>query len=226
MNTTDVHTRDRELQQTVEDALVWTPEVDSAAIGVAVKDGVVTLTGQVPTYRQKAVAGKTVLRTRGVTTLANDIVVHHTSDPRTDSDIAAAVRHVLSWNSVIPEDSVKVDVEDNIVTLTGTLDWNYQREMAEHLVEPLVGVKAVKNRITLSPRPHASPAETQALVRRAILRHALADAHQVEVTADGNRVVLTGTVSSYAEKRQAEIAAWSSPHVDHVDNKLKVVTID
>lgn len=226
MNTTVDQTRDRHLRRTVEDALAWTPEVDSAAIGVAVKDGVVTLSGQVPSYRQKAVAGKTALRTRGVTTLANDIVVHHTSDPRTDSDIAVAVRQVLSWNSVIPKDTVKVDVEDHIVTLTGNLEWNYQREMAEHLVEPLVGVQAVKNRITLTPRPHASPAETQAHVRRAILRHAIADARHIEVAAADTRVVLTGTVSSYAEKRQAEIAAWSSPNVDHVDNKLKVVTVD
>lgn len=217
---------DRDLQQTVEDALVWTPEVDTASIGVYVKDGVVTLTGQVPTYRQKAVAGKTALRTRGVATLANDIVVYRTSDPRTDSDVAGAVRHVLTWTSVIPQHSVKVDVENNIVTLTGNLEWNYQREMAERLVEPLVGVKAVKNRITLKPRPRASPVEIQALVRRAIVRQAVTDASQVQVAVDGTRAVLTGTVSSYAEKRQAEVAAWSSPNVDHVDNKLKVATID
>lgn len=226
MNTTAGQPRDRDLQQTVEDALAWNPEVDTAAIGVSVKDGVVTLTGQVPTYRQKAVAGKTALRTKGVTTIANDIVVHHSSDPRTDSDIAGAVQHVLTWTSVIPHDAVKADVEDSVVTLTGSLEWNYQREMAEHLVEPLAGVKAVKNRITLDPRPHASPAETQALVRRAIVRHAVTDARHIDVAADGTRVVLTGTVSSYAEKRQAEIAAWSSPNVDHVDNLLKVVTID
>lgn len=225
MNTAVQSTQDHQLQQDVEEALRWAPEIDSAAIGVSAHDGVVTLSGQVPTYWQRAVAGKYALRTRGVAALANEIAVHH-QDVTTDVDVAGSARQVLRWNSAIPRDSVKVDVEDNVVTLTGQVDWNYQREMAEHLVAPLVGVRTVKNRITLSPRRHASATETQAQVRRAILRQATTDARHVNVAADGTRVVLTGTVSSFAEKRQAEIAAWAAPNVDHVDNKIVVGPVD
>lgn len=146
----------------MEAALESAPEIDAAGIGVAVHVGVATLTGEVPTYWQKATAGKTALRTRGVTTLANDIEVHHTGDAKSDTDIAAAVHQVPTWNSAIPKDSIKVDIEDNTVTLSGHVDWNFQREMAERLVEPLVGVSAVKNRIALTPRPHASSSDRSA----------------------------------------------------------------
>lgn len=222
MKTTMEQTHDRDIQQDVEKALGWAPEVDSAKIGVSVRGGVVTLSGQVGSYWQKVMAGKTALRTRGVTAIANEILVHHITDPRTDSDIALAAHNVLKWNSQIPKDSVKVDVEDHVVTLSGEVDWNHQRETARRLVEHLVGVQDVRNRITLKPRPQASTSETEALIRRALIRNASIDAGRIHAAADGSRVVLTGIASSYAEKRQAELAAWSSPHVDEVDNRIIV----
>lgn len=222
MKTTMEQTRDRDIQDDVEKALGWAPEVDSAKIGVSVRGGVVTLSGQVGSYWQKIMAGKTALRTRGVTALANEILVHHITDPRTDSDIALAAHNVLKWNSQIPKGSVKVDVEDHVVTLSGEVEWNHQRETARRLVEHLVGVQDVRNRIMLKPRPKASATETEALIRRALIRNASIDAGRIHAAAHGSRVVLTGRASSYAEKRQAELAAWSSPHVDEVDNQIIV----
>jgi osmotically-inducible protein OsmY len=167
-------------------------------------------------------AGKTALRTRGVSALANDILVHHITDPRTDSDIALAAHNVLRWNSEIPKDSVKVDVEDHVITLTGEVDWHFQRQTAVRLVEHLIGVKDVRNRITLKPRPQANAGETEAMIRRALIRNASIDAGRIHAAVSGTRVVLTGHASSYAEKRQAELAAWSSPHVEDVDNQIIV----
>lgn len=222
MKTTMEQTHDRDIQDDVEKALGWAPEVDSAKIGVAVRGGVVTLSGQVGSYWQKIMAGKTALRTRGVTALANEILVHHITDPRTDSDIALAAHNVLRWNAEIPKEAVKVSVEDHIVTLTGEVEWNHQRATARRLVEHLVGVKDVRNMVTLKPRPNVSAAETEALIRRALIRNASVDAGRIHASASGTRVVLTGMASSYAEKRQAELAAWSSPHVDEVDNQIMV----
>ena len=222
MKTTMEQTHDRDVQDDVVKALGWAPEVDSAKIGVAVRNGVVTLSGQVGSYWQKVMAGKTALRTRGVTALANEILVHHITDPRTDSDIALAAHNVLKWNAQIPKDSVKVEVEDHVVTLTGEVEWQHQRDTARRLVEHLVGVEDVRNRITLKPRPVARAGETEAMIRRALIRNASIDADRIHAAASGTRVVLTGVASSYAEKRQAELAAWSSPHVDEVDNQIRV----
>lgn len=222
MKTTMEQTHDRGIQDDVEKALEWAPEVDSAKIGVSVRDGVVTLSGQVGSNWQKIMAGKTALRTGGVSALANDILVHHITDPRTDSDIALAAHNVLKWNSEIPKESVKVDVEDHVITLSGEVEWNYQRQTAIRLVEHLIGVKDVRNRIALKHRPEASAADTEAMIRRALIRNASVDADRIHVAATGTRVVLTGIAASYAEKRQVELAAWSSPHVDDVDNQIRV----
>lgn len=226
MKTTMEQTQDQDLQDSVEHALRWAPEVEAAKIGVGIRDGVVTLSGQVPSYWQKLMAGKTTLRTQGVRAVANEILVHHITDPRTDSDIALAAHNVLKWSSEIPSDSVKVAVENHVVTLTGEVDWNFQRESAVRLVEHLVGVSDVVNRMTLKPRAHANATETEALIHRALVRNAAIDASHVHAAVDGTRVVLTGTVSSYAEKRQAEHAAWSAPHVDHVDNRIRIEPTD
>lgn len=226
MKTTMEQTQDQDLQDSVEHALRWAPEVEAAKIGVGVRDGVVTLSGQVPSYWQKLMAGKTTLRTQGVRAVANEILVHHITDPRTDSDIALAAHNVLKWSSEIPADSVKVAVENHVVTLTGEVDWNFQRESAVRLVEHLVGVSDVVNRMTLKPRAHANATDTEALIHRALVRNAAIDASHVHAAVDGTRVVLTGTVSSYAEKRQAEHAAWSAPHVDHVDNRIRIEPTD
>ncbi|WP_332668056.1 BON domain-containing protein [Aeromicrobium sp.] len=222
MNTSTTKTRDMELQDRVEQSLEWAPEVESAKIGVSVHDGVVTLHGEVPSYWQKTMASKIALKTRGVSAIADDIVVHHITDPRTDSDIALAANNLIKWNSDVPEESVKIKVQDHVLTLTGEVSWNFEREAAFRSVKHLGGVRDVRNRITLKRRPQANAADTEVLIRRAIMRHASLDASRVHASVDGTRVILTGTVSSHAEKMAAASAAWASPHVDHVENRITV----
>lgn len=222
MSTTTAKTHDQEIQHHVEEALTWAPEVDAAKIGVSVRGGVVTLSGQVASYWQKMMAGKTALKTKGVSAIANEILVHRISDPRTDSDIALAASNVIAWDSDVPADSVKVKVEDHVLTLTGEVTWNYQREAAHRAVSHISGVRDIRNRIALKPRPHATAGDTEALIRRAIMRSASIHASHVHATVDGTRVTLTGSVASHAERRAAEAAAWASPHIDKVDNRITI----
>lgn len=213
---------DQEVQHRVESALEWAPEIDASRIGVSVVDGVVTLSGQVASYWQKMLAAKTALKTREVSAVANDLLVHHLDDPRTDSDIALAANTVITWNADVPPHSVKITVEDQVLTLTGEVQWNFQREAALRAVEHLAGVRDIRNRIGLKPRPHSDTATIEAQVRRAIVRDASVHASHVHAAVDGTRVTLTGHVPSYAEKRAATKAAWRSPHIDQVDNRITI----
>lgn len=212
---------DKDIQERVEKELEWSRQVDDAAnIGVAVDEGVVALSGEVTTYSQKVAAAKAALRTRGVTTVANDIVVRYAGRKATDQEIAEAARNVLAWNASIPKDSVKIEVRDGVVTLDGVVDWDYQRRSAKRAIEDMPSVEGVFSKITLKPR--ASAANTESMVKRALLRNASLDANTITVSVVGNKVILHGEVASYAEKKQAGIAAWSSPHVTDVDNKITI----
>jgi osmotically-inducible protein OsmY len=212
---------DKDIQERVEKELEWSRQVDDAAnIGVAVDEGVVALSGEVTTYAQKVAAAKAALRTRGVTAVANDIVVRYAGRKATDQEIAEAVRNVLKWNVSIPKDSLKIEVRDGVVTLDGVVSWDYQRRSAKRAVEDMPNVVGVFSRISLKPR--ASAANTESMVKRAILRNASLDANTITVSVVGNKVILHGEVGSYAEKKQAGIAAWSSPHVTDVDNKITI----
>ncbi|MBD8606423.1 BON domain-containing protein [Aeromicrobium sp. CFBP 8757] len=220
MKTTTTHEHD--LQHQVEEALEWAPEIDSALVGISVIGSTVTLSGQVSSPWQKRLAARTAMRIKGVTSLANDLVVHHLDTPRTDTDVAMAASALIAWNNDVPDQSVKVTVDDHVVTLTGEVLWDYQRQAAHRAVEHLDGVRDVRNRISLTPRPHADAVETEAAVRRAIVRDASVDASHVHVKVHGSRITLTGHVASWSEKRSAAKAAWSSPHVDHVENRITV----
>jgi len=212
---------DSDIQDRVEKELDWTRQVEDAAnIGVAVHEGVVSLSGEVSTYAQKVAAAKAALRTRGVTAVANDVVVRYAGRKRTDAEIAEAARNVLAWNVSIPKDSIKLEVQDAIVTLSGVVDWDYQRRAAKRAIEGMPSVEGVFNQITLKPR--ASATETESMVKGAILRNASVDARSISVDVIGNKVILHGNVASYAEKKQAGLAAWSSPHVTEVDNKITI----
>jgi len=214
---------DKDIQDRVEKELEWTRQVeDSANIGVAVHEGVVSLSGEVSTYSQKVAAAKAALRTRGVTAVANDIVVRYTGRKSTDAEIAEAARNVLALNVTVPKDSIKIEVRDAVVTLSGVVDWDYQRRAAKRAIENMPSVEGVFSQISLKPR--VSAIETESMVKRAILRNASLDAKSISVDVIGNRVVLHGTVASYAEKKQAGLAAWSSPHVTEVDNKILIRT--
>lgn len=208
------------IREAVEAELGWTPQVDAPSIGVAVEHGVVTLSGEVTSITERGAAKNAALRVRGVTTVADEIVVRYPGSPRTDTDIAEAVKNAFAWSSIVPADKVKAEVHNHVVTLTGSVDWDYQRRAARRTVEHLAGVRMVQNNIQLTARPSATDAEHR--IKAALVRNASLDANTIDVVVNGNTVTLTGTVSSWAEKKQAGRAAWSSPHVDTVLNHISV----
>ncbi|MDQ0028693.1 BON domain-containing protein [Arthrobacter bambusae] len=217
---TNVPRSDHELQQAVLNELDWTPEVDASHIGVTAISGAVTLTGEVSSYSARLAAKKAALRVRGVTALADELTVHYLGGPVTDTDIAEAALGVLRRNAVVPEGAVTAEVRNHAITLTGDVDWNYEREAAARAVEHLRGVRSVENLITLKGR--ASAVDTKTRVKNAIARQAALDAESILVTVDGTEVTLTGRVASWNEKKAAGKAAWASPHVSAVLNLLEV----
>jgi osmotically-inducible protein OsmY len=211
---------DRQIQAAVEAELEWTPDVDAAGIGVAVDDSVVSLSGEVDDYAARSAAKRAALRLHDVTAVVNDLDIH----PKTvlsvsNVDIGKEVTHALKSATNVP-DTVKAEIDAHSVTLTGQVDWDFERRAAKRALRYLRGVHSVENRITLTPR--ASAVDTGEGIRRAILRNAQLDAKAIKVSAAGDIVTLSGTVRSWAERRQAELAAWSSPHVSEVYNHIIV----
>lgn len=212
---------DEEIREDVIDELTWDPAVDARRIGVAVKDGVVTLTGTLDTYSEKLQAERAAERVHGVAAVANDIEVKLPGSlQRTDADIAEAAVNALKWNTMVPSDKVKVVVENGWVTLRGEVDWHYQRESAREAVEHLTGVRGVSNLITVKPR--VRPEDIKRRLDQALKRSAELDARNIQVTATDGKVILTGTVRSWAERNDAEAAAWSAPGVTEVENRIRV----
>lgn len=220
MKVTTHASTDRDIHAAVEAELDWTPDVDAAGIGVAVAEGVVTLTGEVEFYSQRTAAKRAALRVRDVTAVVNDITVR--PEPRSsvsEAEIGKAVDYALRSTTNVPE-SVKAEIEGHAVTLTGQVKWDFQRRAAARAVEHLHGVTSVDNRITLTPR--VSAADTKQRIESAILRNAMLDASSIDVVVAGDKVTLSGQVRSWAERRQADLAAWSSPHVSEVYNHILV----
>ena len=214
-------TTDRELQERVLKALEFEPSIDAAAIGVTAHNGVVTLRGAVPTYFQKTMAERIVNHVFGVRALANDIeVLLAPQSRRTDSAIAEAAANTLKWDSAVPAGQVQVTLRDGWMTLTGHVEWRYQRDAAEHAVRQLSGVKGITNSIAVTPRVHT--ADVKAKIEGALKRSAEVDAKAIHVEAHDGRVVLTGSVRSLSQRRQAELAAWSAAGVNLVDDRLAI----
>ena len=220
MTTATMVHRDEEIQQDVLAELRWDLVVAASEIGVAVKDGVVTLTGNVDTFMKKWRAEEATLRVNGVAAVANDVEVRPVGAERTDADIAAAVVNVLNWNSTIPVNKVHVTVEKGWVTLKGEVEWQYQRREAEKAVRGLRGVKGITNLITV--KPAASPTDLKKNIEDALVRSAQLDANAITVQVQGSKAILRGKVRSWAEKREAERAAWLAPGITSVDNQISV----
>jgi osmotically-inducible protein OsmY len=213
---------DSALKAQVVEELVWDPSIKETAVGVAVKDGVVTLTGHLDTYTEKDAAMRAVRRVSGVKAIAVEIDVK-LSPPhqRSDTDIAKSIELVLAWNSSIPAESVLVTVDHAWVTLQGDVDWNYQRDIAANVIRPLVGVIGISNELKLKTK--AKVADVARKIEDALRRQALRDAQHIQIAVSGDTVKLTGTVHSWQERQAAQGAAWSAPGVRSVVNEIAVL---
>lgn len=212
---------DSEIRGDVINELQWDPQItDPDAIGVAVADGAVTLTGTVPSYAEKLVAARAAERVYGVKAVANDLKVKLPGAPRDDSGIATAIAHVLENNVQIPEGRVHARVEDGWVTLDGEVDYEFQRQEVERMVRQVRGVIGVTDTITIGPP--ASPESVQAIIEATFKREAEVDARHISVEVTDHTARLYGHVHSLAEARAARAAAAAAPGVASVDSHLVV----
>jgi osmotically-inducible protein OsmY len=218
-----------QLQRDVIEALKWEPvlgmSLSATDIGVAVRGGVVTLTGSVNSYPKKLAAERAAKKVAGVKGVAEEIEVSlDGTNKRNDTEIAQAAVNALRWCSTVPDDKVKVSVENGWLKLEGEVEWDYQKTEARREVEDLTGVKGVTNLISL--KPQAKPAEIKDKIRRAFERSATVDSGNIAIDVNGSIVTLRGPVRSWAEREDAETAAWAAPGVSQVRDELRVAELE
>jgi osmotically-inducible protein OsmY len=212
---------DAQVQQDVIAELKWEPSINAAQIGVEVKDGIVTLAGHVSSYAEKWDAERAAQRVSGVKALAVEIDVKLPgSSKRNDADIARSAKDVLQWMTYLPKDSVKVMVEDGWITLSGEVDWEYQRQAAAGGVRYLMGVTGVSDQIAVKPKVSLSAVKSD--IEAALKRRATADAQKISVDVRGADVTLTGSVHSWSERDLARNAAWGTPGVRNVVDNITI----
>lgn len=222
MTTSTITERDLRLRNHVQEQLEWDPEVDASAIGVAAKEGTVTLTGYIDSYAGKLAAERVVKRVRGVRAVANDVEVRLKTG-RTDTDIAADAARVLDLYASIPR-GVQAAVHNGHVTLTGTVAWLFQKAHAEKVVHDIRGVRGVFNHLAVAPR--AVERDVHHRINAALHRNANLDAKRIAVSVEGGAVTLTGTVSTWLERDSAERAAAGAPGITTVFNRIDVEPVD
>jgi len=212
---------DFDLKAEVKESLDWEPSLDARAINVSVKDGIVTLTGSVPSYPERHAAEKAAGLIRGVKALACELSVALPAlNSRSDQEIARAAADAIAWNTLLTGADIQVFVDKGRITLAGEVNWNYQRQSADRSVRYLAGVRDVNNHIVVRPRAEKMAVKSQ--IEAALIRNARLDSEGIRVEVRGDRVFLRGSVQSWIEREEAERAAWTSPGVGEVENELMV----
>lgn len=212
---------DSQLRQDVMNELMWDPSISEKAVGVAVKDGVVTMAGFVDTWVEKKKAERAAERVSGVRGVVDELSVNlPTPMARADREIGQIAVQSLEWDIEVP-DSVKVRVEQGWLTLDGDVRWQYQKSAAERAVRNLKGVRGVTNLIAIKPAP-VSSFDVSVKIKDALRRAAEKDADRVIVSAADGKVTLSGKVKTYVEREEAERAAWSAPGVSEVEDRIMI----
>lgn len=212
---------DADLKRDVQAELAWDPAVKSTQIGVAVKDGVVTLSGHLETYAEKCAAERALRRVVGVKAIALELDVRLSPEHRrSDTDIANAAEQALKWNTLVPVDQVRVTVDNGWITLQGEVEWDYQRRSVEKAIRPLMGVVGISNELTIKQR--VTPAGLQSRIAEALKRQVEREVKHLDIKVQGSTVTLSGTVNSWHERDAAQGVAWSAPGVSAVINELRI----
>jgi osmotically-inducible protein OsmY len=212
---------DMQIQRDVMDELKFEPFLNASEIGVAVKNGVVTLSGIVDTYSKKLAAEKAAKKVAGVKAVAEDIQVGMSPvSSKTDAEIAENVIKALQWSSAIEEEKIKIKVENGNVIMDGEVEWDYQRSNAQRVIENLTGVRSVQNLVTLKPK--VTNTDIKEKIKAALHRSATIDSGRIFVDVLGTIVILHGVVRSFAEKDDAEKAAWAAPGVTAVESHVEI----
>lgn len=213
---------DEQLKKDIEDEMSWDPAIKSAAaIGVAVDDGVVTVSGQLAAYPEKRAIERAVGRVDGVRAIAVDLEVALAPEHRRDdTDIATMAQQALAWNAEVPRDAVRAVVDNGWVTLQGKVEWEYQRRAAEKAVRSLAGVVGISNDIEIQPK--VDPQSLSRRIEQALTRQALREAHRVQIDVADGEVTLRGRVHSWQERAAVQGVAWSAPGVRKVINELRI----
>lgn len=212
---------DKVLRQLIIDELDFEPSIDAANIGVAVKKGVVTLTGHVGSYVEKRTAERAVQKIKGVLGVAQEIEVRYPFDKKTsDDEIVKRALSIIDWNTQIPEKTIKVKVQKGWVTLTGEVEWQYQQLAAESAVRRLSGVVGVSNQIEI--KPHIQPQDVKRKIMDALMRNAEIEANSIQISVQNDMVTLEGKVHDWYERIVIERAAWSAPGVKRVEDRMTI----
>jgi osmotically-inducible protein OsmY len=212
---------DTTLRQMIIDELDWEPSIEAAHIGVAVDKGVVTLTGHVASYAEKHAAERAARRVKGAHAIAEEIEVRRPGAKQTaDDQIAKRAMDILAWQAFVPKDRINVKVEKGWVTLTGEIDWFYQKDEAEKAIRKLSGIVGILNRVELKPRLEATDVKKR--IENALKRNAEIEAKNIQVIVSGGKVTLEGKVDAWTERERIERTVWSAPGVTSVVDHIAV----